>query len=92
MVENRAVVIDMDQEVTLTVRVSVGERYHTRETLSQELHAPLFIVRDVQVKELAEKLRQGVMERFMVSLREDEERRMRMREAPDTEKEDDENP
>ena len=77
----KIVAIDMDQEVTLRVRVSVGEKYTTMETLSQDLTAPLFVIKNVQVKNIAEKLCQRVLQIFMAKLRDKEMRRMKREES-----------
>ena len=69
---DKTVTIDMDQEVTLRVRGSVGEKYAAMETLSQELTAPLFVIRSVQVRDIAEKLCQRMLQIFMAKLCEKE--------------------
>ena len=80
---DKIVAIDMDQEVTLTVKVSVGERYSSMETLSQGLTAPLFVIRNVQIKDIAEKLCQRVLQIYMAGLRDREMRRIKREERED---------
>lgn len=69
----KVVVVNMDQEVTLTVRVLVGKRYSNEESLSLELTAPLFAIKDIQVKDIAEALRTRVLQMFMAKMREERE-------------------
>ena len=78
---DETVTIDMDQEVTLTVKVSVGEKYSSMETLSQDLTAPLFVIKNVQIKDIAEKLCQRALQIFMAKLRDKELRRMKREES-----------
>jgi len=90
MSHEEVVAIDMDQEVTLSIRVSVGERYCNKESLSQDLTAPLFIINNVQVKDIAEKLYTRVFQIFIEKLREEKVQRLRgeqLREAYDQERE-----
>ena len=71
--------IDMDQEVELHIAIAMREAgaYRDRESLSQKLTAPLFVIRNVQIKDIAEKLCQRVLRRFMEGLREKELEKIR---------------
>ena len=71
MSPDKTVSIDMDHEVTLSVRVKIGKKYGADEIgLSQEWTAPLFVIKDVPIKYAVENLQRRVLEKYMTDLRE----------------------
>ena len=70
--------IDMDQEVELSVVVTVKRQYDysTKQSLSQTVTAPLYITRNVKVATIAETLCQRAIQRFMAALRKEQLQRM----------------
>lgn len=95
----KLVVIDLDQAVELTVRVTVGKplQYKTDISLSQEVTAPLYVVKTIQVGQMASTLFERVLPKFVASLHEEmleelraKERACETEEVGESEKEEEE--
>ena len=71
--------IDMDRQVELRITIAIREvdTYRDQESLMQGLSAPLFVINNVQIKDIAEKLRLRVLQRYMAGLREKELNKIR---------------
>ena len=80
---DKTATIDMDQEVALGVVVTVSMKYDydTKQTLSQTITAPLYIIKNVKIAAIAETLCQRAIQKFISALREQEERRIHEEES-----------